>query len=420
MMAKEANILPAVVRLYNMESMNKCILTTVCLFLFLMGCDVTHQEKLYCIDIESAMSYMQTIFVSDLGENVNYIPLETTDSSLIGNRPYIRKFRNTLLVASEKQPIMMFSIENGKFIKTIGNIGHGGNEYILSYDRPIFWTDKNEQYIFVKSAEEKIQQYDSLGNYVGTVKLPEDIGPLSGLSQITIDDYIYFYRNYLFDEQEYKITKVNYNTRQIESTITGNQKAVHPEFIGNLIIFPGFGGIPVSPTCLIHQMKNNCMAFNYMEDPCLWNYNGETYFKKRFNDTIYQIKDKWLQPHYIFDLGNKQIPYDERFKTEGMLDKISIEYILESPKALFFMFKTNHFHIEPNIYWGVYNKLTHEVKISDKHQIKDENNGYVIEEMHTATSDGEIIGLVSVERYMELSRNKQMGSDDNPIAVILE
>lgn len=403
-----------------MESMNKSILTTVCLFLFLVGCDVTHQEKLYCIDIESAMSSMQTIYVSDLGQNVNYIPLETTDSSLIGDRPYIRKFRNTLLVASEKQPIMMFSLENGKFIKIIGNIGQGAKEYIPSYDRPVFWTDNNEKYIFVKSADNKIQQYDSTGNYVGTINLSKEIGSLNGLSQITTDEYIYFYRNFLFDEQEYDITKVNYHTGQIESSIKGKQKEIHPEFIGNMIMFTGFGKIPASPTCLIYQMKDNYMAFNYMEDPCLWSYNGNSYFKKRFNDTIYQIKDKWLQPYYIFDLGNKQIPYDERFKTEGMQDKISIEYILESPKALFFMFKTKHFHIEPNIYWGVYNKLTHEVKISDRHQIKDENNGYVIEELHTATSDGEIIGLISIEQYMEVSGNTQIKEDDNPIAVVFK
>lgn len=390
------------------------------LLIFCMFSCSSPNEKNMKINIADGIKNLQPLYVSDLADKSSYIPLETTDSSLIGNRPYIRKFRNTLLVASEKQPIMMFSLENGQFIKKIGNIGQGAKEYIPSYDRPVFWTDKNENYIFVKSADNKIQQYDSTGNYVGTINLSKEIGPLSGLSQIATDEYIYFYRNYLFDEQEYDITKVNYHTGQIESSIKGKQKEIHPEFIGNMIMFTGFGKIPASPTCLIYQMKDNYMAFNYMEDPCLWSYNGNSYFKKRFNDTIYQIKDKRLQPYYIFDLGNKQIPYDERFKTEGMQDKISIEYILESPKALFFMFKTKHFHIEPNIYWGVYNKLTNEVKISDKHQIKDENKGYVIEELHSATSDGEIIGLISIEQYMEVSGNTQVKEDDNPIAVVLK
>lgn len=372
------------------------------------------------INIADGLENLQPLYVSDFADEVSYIPLETTDSSLIGNRPYIRKFRNTLLVASEKQPIMMFSLENGKFIKTIGNIGQGGNEYILSYDRPVFWADNNEHYIFVKSADDKIQQYDSIGNYVNTIKCPQEIGPLSGLSQIATGDYVYFYRNYLFDKKEYDITKVNYHTGKIESTITGKQKAISPELIGNLIIFHGFGEIPVSPVCLIYQIKDNCMAFNYMEDPCLWNYNGETYFKKRFNDTIYQIKEKGLRPRYVFDLGDKRIPYDERFKTEGMQEKISIEYILENRKALLFMFKTNHFHVEPNIYWGVYNKSTNEVKVSEGKHLKDENNRYAVEELHAATSHGEILGLISIEKYMKISENTPVKEDGNPIVVILK
>ena len=153
------------------------------------------------INIADDIENLQPLYVLDFADEVSYIPLETTDSSLIGNRPYIRKFRNTLLVASEKQPIMMFSLENGKFIKTIGNIGQGGNEYILSYDRPVFWADNSEHYIFVKSADDKIQQYDSIGNYVGTIKHPKEIGPLSGLSQIATGDYIYFYRNYQFEDK---------------------------------------------------------------------------------------------------------------------------------------------------------------------------------------------------------------------------
>lgn len=377
-------------------------------------------EKNESINVAGGMENLQPLHVSDFADEVSYIPLEMTDSSLIGDRPYIGKFRNTLLVASKRQPVMMFSLENGKFIKTIGNVGQGGNEYILSYDRPVFWVDNNEHYIFVKSADDKIQQYDSIGNYVGAIKLPKGIGPLSGLSQIATDDYVYFYRNYQFDEKEYDITKVNYHTGKIESTIIGKQKAISPELIGNLIEFPSFGGIPVSPACLIYQMKDNCMAFNYMEDPCLWNYNGETYFKKRFNDTIYQVKDQWLQPRYIFDLGDRQIPYDERFKTEGMQERISIEYMLESRKVLLFMFKTNHFHIEPNVYWGVYNKSTNEVKVSECKYLKDENDRCVVEELHTATSDGEIVGLISAEQYMKISGNSQVKEDDNPIAVILK
>ena len=98
------------------------------LLIFCMFSCSSPNEKNMKINIADGIKNLQPLYVSDLADKSSYIPLETTDSSLIGNRPYIRKFRNTLLVASEKQPIMMFSLENGQFIKKIGNIGQGAKE----------------------------------------------------------------------------------------------------------------------------------------------------------------------------------------------------------------------------------------------------------------------------------------------------
>lgn len=362
---------------------------------------------------------MQPIYVSDVAEKVRYVPLETTDSSLINKRPYIRRFGKTLLVASMSQPIMMFDIETGKYIGNVGSIGQGRGEYIPDYERPVFWTDSNENHIFVKSAGGRILQYDSTGNYMGFVRLPKEIRALSGLSQIATDNYFYFYRNHLFEERAYDILKVDYHAGTLEDSITGKQQAMEEESVGNLMVFSGFGGIPVSPTCYIFRLRNSDMALDYKEDPCLWNYMGDVYFKKRFNDTIYQVNEHAMHPRYVFQLGGRCIPDEERFKTEGVDDKISIEYVLESKKALLFMLKTKHYHIEPNIYWGIYNKHTHEVKICNG-GLEDENNGCVVEELHTATSDGAIVGLINAERYMEMSGNTQRTEEDNPVAVIWE
>lgn len=403
-----------------MSHLYKSLFVTAFLFFSLTACTGIRSGESHSIDVEKAMASMQSIYVSDVAEKVKYVPLETTDSSLINKRPYIRRFGKTLLVASMSQPIMMFDIETGKYIKNVGGIGQGRGEYVPDYDRPVFWTDSSEKHIFVKSAGGRILQYDSMGNYTGMVTLPQRMKSLSDLSQIATDDHFYFYRNYLFDEREYDILKVDWHTGMLEDSITGKQQAVNPEFMGNIIFFSDFKGMPVSPNCFIYQLKPDGMALHYREDPCLWSYRGDVYFKKRFNDTIYQVNEHTLHPHYVFSLGDRRIPYEARFKTEGMDDKISIEYVLESKKALFFLFKTKHYHFEPNIYWGVYDKHTHEVKISDKHQLEDENNGCVVEELHTATSDGAIVGLVSAERYRKMSGTAQMTEEDNPVAVILE
>lgn len=391
----------------------------ICMIFLCAGCDNRTGQQENHINVADALSSMQAIDVSDIAGQAAYVPLETTDHSLIGNKPYIRKFGNTLLVASEKQPIMMFDAVTGKFLRTIGGIGQGKGEYILQYDRPVFWTDDNEEHIFVKTAGERMLEYDAAGNYMRTVGLPDEIKNLSALSQIAKGKEMYFYRNYLFDEKEFDIIRVNYEKGKTKSTISGRQEAVEPEFTGDLILLPGFGKIPVSPGCLLYRMEDLFMAFDYRENPCLWNFNGDVYFKKRFNDTVYQVKERSLAPRYIFELGDRRIPYEDRFRTEGMKEKISIEYVLESKKALFFMFKTNHFHFEPKVHWGVFDKETHEVKVTDTPQLNDATKGYVVEELHTATPDGTIVGMVSVEKYKELSGDASIKEDDNPIAVIL-
>lgn len=52
--------------------------------------------------------------------------------------------------------------------------------------------------------------------------------------------------------------------------------------------------------------------------------------------------------------------------------------------------------------------------------MKDENNRYAVEELHTATSNGEILGLISIEKYMKILGNTLVKEDDNPIVVILK
>ena len=52
----------------------------------------------------------------------NIVPLETNDSSLLGNISKIVKNDETYYIKAKGQPLMTFS-ETGKFNRTIGNLG---------------------------------------------------------------------------------------------------------------------------------------------------------------------------------------------------------------------------------------------------------------------------------------------------------
>lgn len=181
------------------------------------------------IDLDRAFSQAGGISVSDMGDRVSYVPLETTDESLIGKRAYVRMLKDKLLVGSFGQPVKMFDRKTGKFIRAVGNIGQGADEYSL---------------------------------------------------------------------------------------------------------------------------------------------------------------------------------------------------LLEGKNALFFVFKTNYYHIQDvKTYWGVYNKKNKSVKVTDAGKIEDTENSLFIGKLHTATSDGQLVGLVDAATFIEYAADKEgfhISEEDNPIVTIIE
>ncbi|MCD7975706.1 MAG: hypothetical protein LUG51_00595, partial [Tannerellaceae bacterium] len=116
--------------------------------------------------------------------------------------------------------------------------------------------------------------------------------------------------------------------------------------------------------------------------------------------------------------------YEDRFNIEGSQNKISIDYILEGKNVLFFVFRTNYYHLqESNTYLGVYNKHDKSVKITNKPYIKDSANNFIIEPLQTATSDGQLVGLMDAASFIENMNRENildLSEEDNPIAVIVE
>lgn len=87
------------------------------------ACQSFEENEYTKIELINAFSCFTELTVNDLGEHVSYIPLETTEESLIGKQAYVRIFKDKLVVGSFQQPIKMFDKNTGKFIHTVGAIG---------------------------------------------------------------------------------------------------------------------------------------------------------------------------------------------------------------------------------------------------------------------------------------------------------
>ena len=250
---------------------------------------------------------------------------------------------------------------------------------------------------------------------------------------------MYFYSKTLFNKYEDKIFSYNVPNKKVQSEIVNQDDTIPFELFRTPIFLGGYGNIPVSTRCLILYLKNDKVVFDYTKEPCLWAFGDQVYFKENFNDTIYCVSDQLLEPRYVFDLGFRHWPYEERYNPEGNEDKIAFNYVLEGEKVLFFVFQTNYYEInykglgKDETYWGIYDKGNGKVKVMEKGMISDLANGLFIKSLQTATAKGELAGLLDVNEVKEWIEDNPSKKDNqvrkllsdlpdesNPIAVIVE
>ena len=90
-------------------------------------------QQIEAIDIVEGMNEKGTLKLSDIVENMEYIPLETNTENLISDVDDI-KFTEEYIFVKNLNPSSLYIFKrSGKFVRQIGHKGHGPNEYnILS------------------------------------------------------------------------------------------------------------------------------------------------------------------------------------------------------------------------------------------------------------------------------------------------
>lgn len=103
--------------------------------------------------------------LSSFMEVKNIIPLETSDSCLLGDIEKVIKRNGIIYVKSKGKPLTLFD-KSGKFLNTVGKIGAGPEEYSFYFD---FDSDGESIYILTIS---KIQVYSRTGKWIKSISIP--------------------------------------------------------------------------------------------------------------------------------------------------------------------------------------------------------------------------------------------------------
>lgn len=405
--------------------MKRKLLQAVCLVLTLVSCisgNKPYPEENIIVDIAEAMENPTKLKASDLVKEMHYIPLETTDSCLIGNNPKIKILENKIMVTTNKQ-CLLFDKQNGQFLCQVGHLGNDPKAYSSTEN----WIDNKTGAIYFLRHPNQLIKYNQQGEMTGQVTIP--IPPVAPESFAFTDSLIVGH---------YSNITMGCNTRSLlffdES---GNQRdtvasllPALPEIEINDIESMTIKKLGNSAVILTFSKKGNTATIS--TPTFLWKYNGEIRFKESFVDTAYTLKGSHLEPYLIFNTGKWHWDAEARTNGEDNEKKLLVSFVLENDSTVFFECINGLYTNKPQTYSGIYSKTSHTTRIGNRESaLTDDITGFLPFHPSTCSQQGEYGSIIeSADALSWLEENqgtvtcgklnflKQINEDSNPIVRI--
>jgi hypothetical protein len=397
-------------------------------------------ENFEIIDIESGLQNLSRLKISDFGKTIRYIPLETTDVSLIGRSPVVKVLRNHVIVeykisnsSSDPGICLLFNKDDGRFIAKIGHAGQDPEAYTNSFS----WTDEKEEFLYFERMPNQLIKYDMKGNFCGKVEFSfsglasyylindfEIIGYFDGLSTASNQFVLAFFeRDGLLKDTILSLFPKTLITDELLniSIMRGNTSYIR---YGN---WTRAGAISI-------EYKNNTRQIIASNAARIWKNNEKVSFKQDFVDTIFSVTDGMIIPTIAFHTGKFHWPVQEKTSNRNNNERIFIADISENNNFIFFQCVTGMYSSEPVLYNGLYNKKTRETKLSkNSNVIEDDLTNLMPFKPLGISTSGEFVSLVEVWEVMDwleknpeaknnerLSFLNELDEDMNPIVILIE
>jgi len=259
------------------------------LLLSVIGCQNTvnnEEKRLITFDLKT-LPKVTTVTLSELGfKDIKYIPLETTDSSLIQSE-YSPLSHDKILTGDDYYIFQHYSTvlkfrNDGSFISKIGTQGRGPDEFQVCHDVEV----GNDGKIYIADGiKSKFFIYSENGKLIRTVNFP--------LARKYVE-YIYFDGKFLCYNQN--------NLADIENSFNVVDTS------GNIIkSFPNK-----------YPFKRHPSAFGFNHENIFYRFNNQIFKKEVYCDTIFSFDNLCFKPHLVIQVGEKLITPEIRSVTEGL------------------------------------------------------------------------------------------------------
>ena len=391
--------------------------------------NVKHSDT---IDIEKGLNNLARLKISDFGETIRYIPLETTDDGLVGRDPIVKVLRNHIVIEAQGS-CLLFDKTDGRFIASIGHFGQDPAAYTGSFS----WTDKEEDFLYFSRQPNQLVKYDMKGNFNGKIEFPSSSG-LASSYLLTDSEVIGYFGGTIQSSNPFilGIFDGEGNLRDTFPPFFPQSQGVTPDEIAGINVerrrdlygsLSRFGIITIN-------LKNDTRKIITPNAARIWRSNGNIRFKEEFVDTIYTVSDSKLIPHIVFNTGKFHWSIQDATDKKSANERIYISDVFENNHFVFFqcirgMYSANHI-----LYNGLYYKKTGETKLGKySDNIEDDLTRFMPFIPMGMSTAGEFVSLVEVWEVMEwlekhpeamnnekLSFLKKLDEDMNPIIILVE
>ncbi|QGY46987.1 6-bladed beta-propeller [Maribellus comscasis] len=378
-------------------------LTIALLFLLslLISCKNNEQKTeavdLYTVDLRDDPNIKSPLKLSSIVSDLTYVRLESNSKTIIapGNRIFVL---DSFVINTGFGKISVFDRNTGKFIREIGKIGRGPNEY-QSARHNVHKDSSRGIVINTSGGRYSLLEFNINGQVVGRVETDPRTTYVTCLNG---KNYAAFFANNSGDSP-LRIRIYDQEKSVIASEFPNYQKAIKTSSHRRL----GYEG-----------------WFYY--------FNNNLFFKEYLNDTIFQISENTLSPRFVFNSGEFSPSYEQReiFKT---WEYHQLYYIMEAENQLFF-----ELSFKKRKYYGYLDKTTRQSYLSNiSGQVvsgfQNDVDNFLMFCPKSLNDNNELVGFTEAREVLkwfkenpeaasklplELQKLSDMEDYDNPVVVI--
>ena len=408
-----------------------------CIGLLLTACgnnNSMNSGELPVINIEAALQSPQEMSVSDFGDKLTYVPLETLDESLVklGSTSKMIVTDEYILVGELSAPLLCFDRATGKFLRKIGSVGQGPGEYSGSTDMEV---DAEAKRVYFRASHTQYHCYDFEGQFLNTVTLPEDNFMMGGHHFANNQAYAYCNlanaattcRAYAYQLPDGTCT----DSLTLAEKFAKKQKAVMP-----VSGTEAFGG-----RLFMWEYEDGTWSAGNRVNSTYQSMDGKLYHKDLFCDTLFQMKGLHREmPVAAFHLGSFG-GYQRLETSSGMEGKYVLPRVLFNGEQVYFTLFTGLYDIQgmirkaksggvrPSI--GIYNLRTGEVKVQKENMNFKHSDANMPDAcIYTLSTDGAWAVIYQSDKLVEARESipaeqqpewmKNLKEDDNPVIMLIE